>query len=124
MGSTKILVDICVYKMVYNIRWNEMEFDGFDWDSGNRDKCQKHGVSLAEIEGLFRGLLLVGPDAGHSFGERRFRAVGLTAKGRNLFVVFTWRQREGKRLIRPVSARYMHKKEVQAHEEEIPRIQD
>jgi uncharacterized DUF497 family protein len=27
---------------------------GFDWDSGNRDKCQKHGVSIAEIEALFK----------------------------------------------------------------------
>lgn len=24
--------------------------DGFDWDAGNRDKCQKHGVSIPEIE--------------------------------------------------------------------------
>ena len=30
-----------------------MEFDGFDWDDGNRDKCQKHGVSIGEIERLF-----------------------------------------------------------------------
>jgi uncharacterized DUF497 family protein len=27
-----------------------MEFDGFDWDAGNREKCRKHGVSTAEIE--------------------------------------------------------------------------
>jgi uncharacterized DUF497 family protein len=26
---------------------------GFDWDGGNRDKCQKHGVSIAVIESLF-----------------------------------------------------------------------
>jgi uncharacterized DUF497 family protein len=49
-----------------------MEFDAFDWDAGNRDKCQKHGVSLAEIESLFRGEPLVGPDASHSKVERRF----------------------------------------------------
>jgi hypothetical protein len=24
---------------------------GFDWDHGNRDKCQKHGMSIGEIEG-------------------------------------------------------------------------
>jgi uncharacterized DUF497 family protein len=29
-----------------------MEFDGFDWDHGNRDKCRKHGVSIGEIESL------------------------------------------------------------------------
>ena len=26
---------------------------GFDWDEGNKSKCQKHGVSIAEIEALF-----------------------------------------------------------------------
>jgi hypothetical protein len=30
-----------------------MEFDGFDWDDGNLEKCSKHGVSLDEIEDLF-----------------------------------------------------------------------
>ncbi len=24
---------------------------GFDWDTGDRAKCQQHGVSLGEIEG-------------------------------------------------------------------------
>jgi len=23
---------------------------GFDWDDGNREKCRKHGMTLAEIE--------------------------------------------------------------------------
>jgi uncharacterized DUF497 family protein len=23
---------------------------GFDWDDGNREKCQKHGVALEEVE--------------------------------------------------------------------------
>ncbi len=101
-----------------------MEFDGFDWDRGNRGKCQKHGVSIAEIESLFGGTLLVGPDAEHSAVEQRFRAIGVTAQGRSLFVVFTWRQRRRQRLIRPISARYMHKKEVDAHEKEIPGLQD
>ena len=32
---------------------------GFDWDRGNRDKCRKHGVSLAEIEQIFEGLSLI-----------------------------------------------------------------
>jgi uncharacterized protein len=74
-----------------------MEFDGFDWDGGNRRKCQKHGVSEAEIESLFGGTPLVGPDAQHSAVEQRFRAIGVTAQGRSLFVVFTWRQRRQQR---------------------------
>jgi uncharacterized DUF497 family protein len=101
-----------------------MEFDGFNWDGGNKEKCQKHGVPIAEIESLFRGEVLVGPDAAHSAVERRYRAIGVTAQGRSLFVVFTWRMRGVESLIRPLSARYMHKKEVKAHEKEIPGLQD
>jgi uncharacterized DUF497 family protein len=97
-----------------------MEFDGFDWDDGNRDKCQKHGVSIEEIEGLFDRTVLVGPDLAHSSAERRFRAIGAASTDRRVFVVFTWRTKEGRRLLRPVSARYMHKKEVASHEKEIP----
>jgi len=101
-----------------------VEFDGFEWDDGNRGKCQKHGVSVAEIESLFRGSPLVGPDAKHSAVERRYRAIGVTAQGRSLFIVFTWRQRGKALLLRPISARYMHRKEVTAHEKEIPGVQD
>ena len=97
-----------------------MEFDGFDWDSGNVEKCRKHGVATAEIEELFRGRPLVGPDP-YTAGERRFRAIGRNAAGRPIFVVFTWRTARGARLIRPISARYMHKTEVDLYEEKIPR---
>jgi uncharacterized protein len=38
-----------------------MDFAVFDWDSGNRKKCQKHGVSIAEIESLFDRPLLSCP---------------------------------------------------------------
>jgi uncharacterized protein len=86
----------------------------------NRNKCRKHGVSVAEIESLFGGEPLVGPDPKHSDSEERFRAIGLTVEGRHLFVVFTWRQQGELRLIRPISARYKHRKEIEAHEKEIP----
>jgi uncharacterized DUF497 family protein len=101
-----------------------MEFDGFDWDDGNIKKCQKHGVSIAEIESLFFGSPLVGPDIGHSDKEQRLRAAGRTAQKRSVFVVFTMRSRDGKVLIRPVSARYMHSKEVKTYEKEISRLKD
>ena len=39
---------------------------GFDWDKGNRDKCQKHGVPLAAIEDLFHGPVAVFPDPAHA----------------------------------------------------------
>jgi uncharacterized DUF497 family protein len=97
-----------------------MQIDGFDWDEGNREKCQRHGVSIAEIESLFERNVLIGPDAAHSDAEQRFRAIGVSAKGRNVFLVFTWRTRFGQRYVRPVSARYMHKKEVAKHGKKIP----
>ena len=95
---------------------------GFDWDAGNREKCQKHGVSVAEVEGLFSRPLLIIPDESHSQGEERLRAIGKTARGRSVFLVFTIRVRAGKRVIRPVSARYMHKEEVRHYEQENPDV--
>jgi uncharacterized DUF497 family protein len=95
-----------------------MQVDGFDWDEGNRTKCQAHGMSLAEIESLFERELLVGPDPFDPAVERRWRAVGRTARGRPAFVVFTLRQREGARLIRPISARYMHAREAERYEQD------
>ena len=95
---------------------------GFDWDRGNRAKCEKHGLSVAVIEGLFARPLAILPDAAHSQRENRFRAIGRTEKERGVFIIFTLR-RKGKSedlLIRPISARYMHKKEIDAFEKENP----
>jgi len=98
---------------------------GFDWDSWNRDKCQKHGVSIAEIEALFReGVLAVRPDPTHSQTEERFLGIGRTAAGRAVFLAFTVRVVAGNRLIRPISARYMHRKEIDNHEKANPTPHD
>lgn len=95
-----------------------MKVAGFDWDLGNRAKCAKHGVTVAEIEGLFRGPVSVFPDPAHSTTEERFKAIGRTEAGRIVFVVFTLRTLRERTLIRPISARYMHRKEIAAYEEE------
>jgi len=95
---------------------------GFDWDEGNREKCQKHGVSIEEIEGLFRRPHTIRVDVEHSLGEERLRAIGRSNKGRYVFLVFTIRERNGEHLIRPISARYMHRKEVAYYEKENPEI--
>ena len=93
-----------------------MEFAGFDWDVGNRKKCQKHGLSVTEIESLFDRPVVILPDKENAQGEQRFRAIGTTSTKRNVFVVFTERDRGNGVLIRPISARYMHKKEVESYE--------
>ena len=97
-----------------------MQANGFDWDKGNREKCGKHGLSTAVIESLFSRPLAILPDMAHSESERRFRAIGRTEKGRGVFLVFTLRRKGDELLIRPISARYMHKKEIDAYEKENP----
>ena len=97
---------------------------GFDWDRTNQDKCQKHSVSLAEIEAIFHGTLAVFPDPTHSHHEERFIAIGKTPAGRSVFVAFTLRQRGHSTYIRPISARYMHRKEVEHYEKETAKIED
>ncbi len=95
---------------------------GFDWDEGNLTKCQQHGVSVAEIEAIFTGLHTISVDVEHSLGEERLRAIGKARSGRSVFLVFTVREREGHTYIRPISARYMHRKEVETYEKENPRL--
>ena len=93
--------------------------DGFHWDAGNRVKCQRHGVSVADIEDLFDRPLSVLPDPAHSHNEERFKAIGSNSEGRHILVVFTLREHDGEMLIRPISARFMHQREVRHYEEEI-----
>lgn len=99
-----------------------MKIDGFDWDEGNLDKCQKHGLSIEEIEALFGKVIQVAPDRRHSDAEERQLAVGRSTTGRPIFVVFTIRQRDGRTLVRPISARYMHAKEIERYEQAGPSL--
>ncbi len=92
------------------------DVSGFDWDKDNRAHCRKHGVSIAEIEALLHDAPFVAPDLKHAHFEDRLVAIGRTAKGRPLFVAFTIREKFGRRMIRPVSARYMHEKEIKNYE--------
>ncbi len=88
-----------------------LQFHGFDWDRGNKAKCQKRGLSIVLIESLFARPLAIVPSAADSQEESRFCGVGETVNGRKVFLVFTLRRKGDKQLIRPISARYMHKKE-------------
>jgi uncharacterized DUF497 family protein len=89
--------------------------EGFDWEDGNLEKCQKHGVSVAEIEAFFLIGPRVAPDLRHSDYENRYVAIGRNEEGRAMFVAYVVRMRDGVRLIRPVSARYMHRKEAERY---------
>lgn len=93
------------------------KISGFDWDDGNCQKCQKHGVSIEEIEALFSNpKVAVAPDIKHSEIEERHFAIGISTKGRHIIVIFTFRENLEEKLIRPISARYMHEKEVLRYE--------
>lgn len=96
----------------------DLRVNGFDWDEGNRAKCQKHGLSIAQVEALFSHRLRIAPDPKHSADEDRLIAVGRTSMGRPVFVAFTIRVKNNRRFIRPVTARFMHAKEIAAYDEE------
>ena len=89
---------------------------GFDWDSGNARKNEKHGVTAAEAEQVFfnQPLLLL-EDMKHSQDEPRFHALGHTHDGRLLHITFT--MREAGTLIRVISARDIHRKERTIYEQ-------
>ena len=98
-----------------------VEFNGYDWDNGNRGKCQKHGVSLQTIEWFFKQQsVFIAPDIKHSQSETRHLAVGCDENGRPMFIAFTFRYKNGEKYLRPISARYMHKKEAECYEQENP----
>ena len=99
-------------------------FSGFAWDDGNRQKCQKHGVLISDIEYvLAHAETLVMPAPKKTQAEARFLAIGRTEQGRYTFVVFTPRQSWRATLLRPISARYMYQREIRKYEQEIARVQ-
>ena len=68
---------------------------------------------------MFHAGLSVAPDPEHSTtAEQRFIAVGLTPEGRAAFIAFCWRDDK----IRPISARYMHVREVTRYAEAFAHI--
>lgn len=91
-----------------------MKITGFDWNDGNWPKCGKHGVSRAEIEEVFTGTPAVLTDPFPE--ETRMRAIGKSATGRYVFVVFMLREIDSQTKLRPISARYMHEKEIAYYE--------
>lgn len=88
-----------------------MRVKGVEWDAGNWPKCARHGVSKSGIESLFHGDPFVFADPFPA--ESRMRAIGKDEADRWIFVVFTLREREDGMWLRPISARYMHLKEVE-----------
>ncbi|MFQ5788937.1 MAG: BrnT family toxin [Acidobacteriota bacterium] len=87
---------------------------GFDWDTGNVDKnWERHEVSDTECEQVFfQRPVLIAPDPKHSQDEPRYAALGQTAAGRRLTIVFTIRDT----LVGVISARPMSRRERRVYE--------
>jgi uncharacterized DUF497 family protein len=94
-----------------------MKTAGFDWDDGNWPKCGKHGVTQTEIEEVLLNTPAVMPDPHPE--EPRMRAIGKTSAGRYVFLVFMIRQFNDQFFLRPISARFMHQKEIDHYENKI-----
>ena len=92
------------------------DLTGFLWDAGNSEKnWLAHEVTQAETEQVFFSRpILVMPDLRHSQAEARCYALGRTAVGRRLTVVFTIRAS----LVRPIMARDMSRRERRRYAEE------
>jgi len=88
--------------------------NGFQWDEGNIDKNWiKHRVTHLECEQpFFNEPFLVHEDIAHPDLEARYCALGVTDRGRYLFIVSTMRDS----LIRVISARDMNRKERRAYD--------
>ncbi len=84
-------------------------FNGFDWDTGNKDKSLiKHGVSRTDAEEAFLNKAFVFPDTLYSTAsEHRFVLFGENRAGKRLFIAFTIRNEK----VRVISARPMSLKE-------------
>ena len=98
-----------------------MKFTGIDWDEGNWPKCGQHGVSRDAIEWVLEGQITVFDDPYDGDVEKRYRAIGKDHNGRFLFIAFCVRTRQSQRLIRPISARHMHRKEIEYFERQTQR---
>lgn len=92
-----------------------MKVAGIDWDKGNWPKCGKDGVNQAQIEYALRHMTfrIADPDP----SEQRFRTACRLPSGRVVFIVYTHRDCNGQVFLRPISARFMHSKEIRHYEQ-------
>lgn len=85
----------------------------FEWDEAkNRANIQKHGFDFADVEEMFRGLLVAEPDTREDYGERRWRGIG-TVRGRIAQIIFCER---GPDTIRIISLRKATSRERKEYE--------
>ncbi len=91
-----------------------MEETAFEWDADKaRTNLKKHDISFDEGATIFNDPLIAAmPDPAHSEQEPRFIAIGMSANGRLLVVVFTERGDK----TRLISCRRANKTETEIYE--------
>jgi uncharacterized DUF497 family protein len=77
----------------------------FDWDDGNRPKCERR-LPLAEIEAVFDNRKAI---RGQTETTERWWAVD---PDKRIFLIFTYRKIDGRPRIRVISARRLHAEEL------------
>jgi uncharacterized DUF497 family protein len=84
------------------------KIEGFEWDKGNLEHIKKHKIDAKECEeAFFNKPRTLSKDEAHSETEERHQLLGVSGKGRLIFLAFTIRNNK----IRIVSARDQNKKE-------------
>jgi uncharacterized protein len=85
-----------------------------DWDEANTMKLGKHDLTRADVESVVRGVpYLLGRVVEPVHPEPRWVALGTTASGRPVTLIFTRRSET----LRPISCRAMRRKERRLYEE-------
>jgi uncharacterized protein len=95
-----------------------MNLDFFDWDQGNSEKVQKHGLKIRDIEQFLLSNPRAFIDVQHSKNEIRFIALDYY-KEKLVFAVFVIREHHLVSRIRVISARYAKEKERIVYEKKI-----
>lgn len=91
----------------------------FDWNPRkNSENLRKHGVRFETASLVFEDpWILSRKDLSHDDAEDRYNALGEIAPNVVLFVVHTWRERDGNEIIRLISARKSSALEKRSYEE-------
>lgn len=85
-----------------------------EWDDANTRKLTKHRLTRAEVVAVFAGVpYLLGRIVEPAHAEPRWVALGRTATGRRVAVIFTRRAAR----VRPISCRPMRRNERRLYEE-------
>ncbi len=87
-----------------------MKIAGFDWDNGNWPNAESMACRALKIEQVLLGNPAIMADPRPD--ELRLRAIGKTKARRMVFIVFMCREIDRQTWLRPISARYMHQKEI------------